>query len=60
MKKAAEIGVRHNRNEEFENESILEGRPISVGKPMTIADDILEIAYRCVLINSEEVQPYLE
>ena len=60
MKKVAEIGVRHNRNEEFENESILEGRPISVGKPMTIADDILEIAHRCVLINSEEVQPYLE
>ena len=25
MKKAAKIGVRHNRNEEFENESILEG-----------------------------------
>ncbi|XP_028102256.1 uncharacterized protein LOC114301506 [Camellia sinensis] len=60
MKQAAEIGARHNRNKEFENETILEGRPITLGNSIMIPDDMLQIAHCCVLINSSEVQPYLE
>ena len=44
MKQAAEIGARHIRNEDFENETILEGRPISGGKDIRVPDDMLEIA----------------
>lgn len=60
MKQATEIGARHNRNEEFENETILEGHPITLGNSIMIPDDMLQIAHCCVLINSSEVQPYLE
>ncbi|XP_028110958.1 uncharacterized protein LOC114309427 [Camellia sinensis] len=59
-KKAAEIGARHNRNTEFESETILEGHPITSGKSIMIPDDVLQIAHRCVLINSAEVQPHIE
>ena len=59
MKKAAAIGVRHNRNLKFENDTILEGRPITSEKSIAIPDDVLQIAHRCVLINSAEVQPYI-
>ena len=60
MKQAAEIGARHNRNEDFENETILEGRPISGGKDIRVPDDMLEIAHRYVILNSAEVEPYIE
>ena len=60
MKQVAKIGARHNCNEEFENETILEGCPITLGNLIMILDDMLQIAHCCVLINSSEVQPYLE
>lgn len=59
MKQAAEIGVIHNRNEDFENKTIQEGRPISSGKSKTMTSDMLEIAHRTVLLNSAEVEPYI-
>lgn len=43
MKKAAEIGVRHNRNIEFKSEIILEGCPITLGKSIMIPDDVLQL-----------------
>uniref|UniRef100_A0A2N9I3B2 DUF8039 domain-containing protein n=1 Tax=Fagus sylvatica TaxID=28930 RepID=A0A2N9I3B2_FAGSY len=60
MKQAAEIGARHTRNEDFENETILEGRPISGGKDIRVPDNMLEIAHRYVILNSAEVEPYIE
>lgn len=60
VKQAVEIGVRHTRNEDFENETILEGRPISGGKDIRVPNDMLEIAHRYVLLNSAEVEPYIE
>ena len=60
MKQAAEIGARHTRNEDFENETILEGYPISGGKDIRVPDDILEIAHLYVILNSAEVEPYIE
>ena len=60
LKKVVDIGMVQSRNEEFEDETILEGRPISQGKPMTLSDDMLKIAHRYVLFNSSEVQPYIK
>ena len=60
MKQAAKIGAQHTRNEDFENETILEGRPISGGKDIRVPDDMLEIAHRYVILNSAEVEPYIE
>lgn len=60
LKKPAEIGVPQSRNEEFEDETILGGRPISKGKPITLSDDLLKIAHRYVLFNNSEVEPYIE
>ncbi|KAK9286695.1 hypothetical protein L1049_015098 [Liquidambar formosana] len=60
MKKAAEIGIRHNRNEDFKHETILEGHPISKGRPLIMADDLLRSAHLYVLRNSAEVEPFIE
>lgn len=60
MKQAAEIGVQHRRNEDFEDEKIVEGRPIGYGKLKTMNSDMLEIAHRYVLFNISEVKPYKE
>lgn len=60
VKKAAQIGSKHGRNEEFENKFLLEGHPISGGKLITLSDEMLKIAHRCILFNSSEVQPYIE
>ena len=60
MKQAAEIGARHTCNEDFENETILEGRPISGGKDIRVPDNMLEIFHLYVILNSAEVEPYIE
>ncbi|XP_022883541.1 uncharacterized protein LOC111400360 [Olea europaea var. sylvestris] len=41
MKQAAEVGVRHTRNEDFENETIIDGRPISEGKSKILSPEML-------------------
>jgi hypothetical protein len=59
LKQNITVGVRHSRNEEFENETILEGRPISKGNPQTMTDEMLKTVHRYVLFNVAEVEPYL-
>ncbi|KAK9270912.1 hypothetical protein L1049_026499 [Liquidambar formosana] len=60
MKQATEIGTHHNRNEDFENKTILEGHPISKGHEIVMNDDMLQRAHLYVLRNSAEVEPYIE
>ena len=60
MKQAAEIGAQHTRNEDFENETLLERSPISGEKDIQVPDDMLEIAHHYVILNSAEVEPYIE
>ncbi|KAL6286118.1 hypothetical protein ACE6H2_010508 [Prunus campanulata] len=55
-----DIGSRKARNEEFENDLLLEGRPISQGKQIILTNEMLQIAHRQVLFNMVEVQPYIE
>ncbi|KAH9680378.1 hypothetical protein KPL71_026529 [Citrus sinensis] len=55
IKQAAEIGTQHGRNEEFENDLLLRGRPISRGKSVSLSDEMLHIAHRYILFNSSEI-----
>ncbi|KAL0553634.1 hypothetical protein IC582_007534 [Cucumis melo] len=48
------------RNEEFNNDIILEGRPISTGKEITLSDEVLNLAHQYVLFNTKAVEPYIE
>ncbi|KAL6276821.1 hypothetical protein ACE6H2_020422 [Prunus campanulata] len=57
-KQADDIGSR--KDEEFENDLLLEGRPISQGKQIILTYEMLQIAHRQVLFNMVEVQPYIE
>ena len=43
-----------------QSDFILEGHPISKGKPMTVDAKVINAAHRYVLFNTEEVEPYLE
>ena len=60
IKQATKIGIQYSRNEDFENETILEGRPISKGKSRVMDSRKLEIAHHTVLMNTAEVVPYIE
>ncbi|KAF7150464.1 hypothetical protein RHSIM_Rhsim02G0050400 [Rhododendron simsii] len=60
MKKHAGADYRERRNQDFENDVILEGRPISAGTSITLSEDLLESAHRYVLFNTAIVEPYLE
>lgn len=60
IKKAADIGVRSNRNDDLENELVEEGRPISHGEEKILEDHVLQAAHRYVLFNTAEVEPYLQ
>ena len=55
-----ELNTKKGRNEEWANDVILEGRPISGKKDITITDEWLEIAHRYVLLNTSIVEPFIE
>ncbi|XP_058186185.1 uncharacterized protein LOC131303365 [Rhododendron vialii] len=58
--KSVETTNRGPRNQDFENDVILEGRPISAATSITLTDEVLESAHRYVLFNTAIVEPYLE
>lgn len=60
IKQATEIGVQHGHNEYFENETILEGHPISRGKPIMMPDDLLKMVHHYVLFNNVDVHPFVQ
>ena len=60
VKQAGVVGVRHAQNEDFENQTILEGCSILGGKDIRVPNDMLEIAHQYVLLNSAKVKPYIE
>ena len=59
MKQAENVGSRHIRNEDYQDETCLEGHPLSKGVPITISPTMLSIAHRYILFNSSEVEPYI-
>ena len=60
IKQKVDIYHRGCRNEEFSNDIILEGRPLSVGNPYMFSNEMLEIAHLYVLFNSAVVEPYMK
>lgn len=61
MKRVESVNHNEKRNEDNNDESIiLEGKPLLKGTPITLTEEMLKVAYLCVLFNFEEVQPYLE
>lgn len=60
IKQMVNLCQREDRNEDFVNDRILEGHPISAGKPIVLSDEMLQSAHRYVLFNSTIVEPYLE
>ena len=57
---AANIGDKHNRNEDLVYGNVVEGHPIFAGTVMTMTSDMLCIAHRYILFNSAEVEPYVK
>ncbi|KAL0544590.1 hypothetical protein IC582_019707 [Cucumis melo] len=60
FKQSVEVVNSQQRNEEYQNDVILEGRPISSGTSVELFDDVLENAHRYVLFNTSEVEPFIE
>nr|XP_011465696.1 PREDICTED: uncharacterized protein LOC101306728 [Fragaria vesca subsp. vesca] len=60
IKGAAEICVKTRRNEDFEDETILEGRPLGQGKLKPLSSSMLDIAHRFVWTNTSEIDPWRE
>ena len=60
FKQSVEVVNSQQRNEEYQNDVILEGRPISSGTSIELVDDVLENAHRYVLFNTSEVEPFIE
>ena len=55
-----EVNATQSRNEEFEDEVIIEGRPLSKGTSKRFSDEMLRIVHRYVLFNVAEAEPFIE
>ncbi|XP_060966688.1 uncharacterized protein LOC133035051 [Cannabis sativa] len=60
IKSTIGLNKKKHRNEEWVNDVLFEGRPISRKHDFTMTDEWLEIAHRCVLLNTSIVEPFLE
>ena len=54
------FGEIKNWNEVQQSDSIVNGRPISKGKPILVSEEVIDAAHRYVLFNIDEVEPYIE
>ena len=60
IKHTVELKTKKGRNDEWSNDVLLEGRPISGKKQVTLTDELLESAHRYILFNTAIVEPFLE
>ncbi|XP_010495350.1 PREDICTED: uncharacterized protein LOC104772433 [Camelina sativa] len=60
LKKTTNVQEKMDRNTDFENNTILEGRPISAGTPITLTETEKKIAHMAVIQNMAVVDPYVE
>ncbi|CAE5974205.1 unnamed protein product [Arabidopsis arenosa] len=58
--KTTNVQEKADRNTEYENNSILEGRPISTGKSISLSEMEKKIAHMAVIQNMAVVDPYAE
>ncbi|KAK9902302.1 hypothetical protein M0R45_001762 [Rubus argutus] len=60
MKQVAVVSNKRKRNERVEDETIVEGSTLSKGCLIQLSDSLHKAVHLCVLLNSEEVVPYIE
>ncbi|CAA7051770.1 unnamed protein product [Microthlaspi erraticum] len=60
LRNTTTVQEKLDRNTEYENVSILEGRPISAGSPVTLTEMEKNIAHLAVIQNMAVVEPYVE
>ncbi|XP_010468561.1 PREDICTED: uncharacterized protein LOC104748651 [Camelina sativa] len=60
LKTTTNVEEKEERNTEYENHSILEGRPTSAGTSFTLTDMDRKIAHLAVIQNTTMVEPYIE
>ena len=51
FKKTTDVEEKIDRNTEYENNSILEGRPISTGTPITLTEMEKKVAHLAIIQN---------
>ena len=60
LKKTTNVQEKVDRNMEYENNSILEGRPISSGTTYTLTEMEKRVAHLAIIQNMAIVEPYVE
>ncbi|XP_048599722.1 uncharacterized protein LOC125579871 [Brassica napus] len=60
LKKTTNVQEKVDRNMEYENNSILEGRPISSGTTFTLTEIEKRVAYLAIIQNLAIVKPYVD
>ena len=60
LQRKVQMEEKEVRNEDYENNVILEGRPILKPKTIALSSNEKDIAHLAVLMNMAVVEPYLE
>ena len=60
LKTSIQKEEKEDRNDDFTNTKILEGRPISKGTSITLTDREKRISHLAVLMNTSVMDSYLE
>ena len=60
LKKTTNVEEKLDRNTDYENQSILEGRPISAATSVNLSETEKRIAHLAVIQNTSVVDPYVE
>ncbi|XP_056848084.1 uncharacterized protein LOC108815770 isoform X2 [Raphanus sativus] len=60
LKKTTNVEDKVDRNMEYENSTILEGRPISTGTSITLSEMEKKIAHLAIIQNLSIVEPYVD
>lgn len=60
LKKTTSVEEKLDRNTEYESNSIIDGRPLSAPKAITLSENDKKIAHLAVLQNMAMVEPFLE
>ena len=60
LKKTTNVQEKQDRNTEYENNSILEGRPITTATSITLTETEKRIAHLAIIQNMALVEPYVE
>ncbi|XP_048624651.1 uncharacterized protein LOC106417121 [Brassica napus] len=60
LKKTTNVQEKQDRNTEYENNSILEGRPITTATSVTLTETEKRIAHLAIIQNMALVEPYVD